>query len=80
MGSAVVTEAVGYDLQKHFACVREKLDPPVVITVGSVRLLVEYLDGGVFPLLGDFPSIPHFDKNGMETFANDGLGGFIDLE
>ena len=24
--------------------------------------------------------IPHFDKNGMETFENDGLGGFIGLE
>ena len=35
---------------------------------------------GVFPLLRDFPSIPHFDKNGMKTFENDGLGEFIDFE
>ena len=59
MGFAVVVEAVGYYLQKHFACVREKWDPPVVITVGSVRLLVEHVDGGVFPCdHGKFVSLP----------------------
>ena len=52
----------------------------MVIAVGSVRLLVEHFDGGVFPLLWDFPSSSNFDKNAMETFENDGLGGFIDLE
>ena len=41
---------------------------------------MEHLDGDVFPLLRDFPSISHFDKNGMESFENDGLVGFIDLE
>ena len=79
-GFAAVTKVVGYDLKKHFACVREKLHPPVFIAVDSVRLLVEHLDGSVFSLLRDFPSIPHFDKKGMETFENDWLGGFIDLE
>ena len=58
---------------------REKLDPSVAITVGSVRLLIEHLDS-VFSLLRDLPSIPHFDKNGMETFENVWHSGFIDLE
>ena len=31
-------------------------------------------------MVASFPSIPHFGKNDMETFENDGLGGFIDLE
>ena len=56
-------------------------NPPEVVAVGSVRLLVEHLDRCVFPLLWDFLPSPHTDENGVEMLKDDGFaGGVVQFE
>ena len=51
----VLTEAASDDLQQYLAGVRYQRDTPVVATLCSVLLFVEYHDDGVFSLLWHLP-------------------------
>ena len=78
---AEAAKAIGDDLQQYFADVGEEKNPPEVVAVGSVRLLVEHLDRCIFPLLWNFLPSLHADENGVEMPEDDGLtGGVVRFE
>ena len=78
LGLAVVAVAKAgrNDFQQRFACVGNKRNPSVAVAISSALLFVEYLDDGIFPLLGDFSSYRNVDNDVVKALGECGVVDF----